>query len=138
MGHGWDNAIYRLGDDLAVRLPRRTPAVRLIENEQRWLPELAARLPLPIPAPIRIGRPGNGYPWPWSITRWFTGRPATDTLPSDLDQTLTVLGDFLTALHVEAPTAAPPNPFRGGPLRGATSSSVRMPRSFRRRLTPPP
>src|SRR5947199_9685209 len=64
---GWDNVVYRLGSELAVRLPRRAVAVPLVEHEQRWLPQLARRLPLPIPAPVRTGAPGRGYPWPWSI-----------------------------------------------------------------------
>src|SRR5690606_4628874 len=35
---GWDNARFRLGDALAVRLPRRASAVPFLEREQRWLP----------------------------------------------------------------------------------------------------
>src|SRR5262249_44638323 len=54
---GWDNCLFRLGEDLAVRLPRRAIAAPLIKHEQRWLPELAARLPLPVPVPVRVGRP---------------------------------------------------------------------------------
>ena len=54
VGTGWDNKVYRLGDGLAVRLPRRAAAAALIEHEQRWLPELASRLPLPIPTPTSI------------------------------------------------------------------------------------
>jgi hypothetical protein len=34
---GWDNAIFRLGGDLSIRLPRRQVAAKLIENEQTWL-----------------------------------------------------------------------------------------------------
>ena len=75
---GWDNATYRLGDDLAVRLPRIAAGDALIRNEQRWLPKLAERLPIPIPAPVRTGRPGAGYPWHWSVVPWFPGR-STDT-----------------------------------------------------------
>lgn len=59
---GWDNATYRLGDDLAVRLPRIAAAAPLVANEQRWLPELAPRLPVPVPVPVRTGEPGQGYP----------------------------------------------------------------------------
>ena len=57
---GWDNAVFRLGPRLAVRAPRRRVAAELIRHEQRWLPDLAARLPLPIPAPVRAGHPGRG------------------------------------------------------------------------------
>src|SRR5262249_10355534 len=76
-GGGWDNTLYRLGDDLAVRPPRRAAAACLIEHEQRWLPELAPRLPLAIPVPLRVGRPGCGFPWSWSVIPWLTGQPAT-------------------------------------------------------------
>ena len=55
MAHGWDNVMYRLGDELAVRLPRRAVAAGLIVHEQRWLPVVAPRLPLPVPAPVRAG-----------------------------------------------------------------------------------
>src|SRR3954454_12916564 len=73
---GWDNVVYRLGDDLVVRLPRRQIAAALIEHEQGWLPQLAMPLPLPIPAPVFPGRPGSGYPWNWSVTPWFDGEDA--------------------------------------------------------------
>src|SRR6185312_15877225 len=53
MAYGWDNFIYRLGDELAVRLPRRAAAAGLIAHEQRWLPVVVPRLPLPVPAPAR-------------------------------------------------------------------------------------
>ena len=55
---GWDNAMFRLGKQFLVRLPRRQLAASLIENEQRWLPVIAARLPIPVPAPVRVGQPG--------------------------------------------------------------------------------
>ncbi len=60
--HGWDNDIYRLGDDLSVRLPRRVEAAELVVNEQRWLPTIARMLPLPIPEPVAVGAPGESYP----------------------------------------------------------------------------
>jgi aminoglycoside phosphotransferase (APT) family kinase protein len=114
--NGWDNVLFRLGADLAVRLPRRALAVPLVEHEQRWLPELAPHLPLPIPAPVRVGEPGHGYPWPWSICPWFDGTSALVSPPVDLDATAVALGRFLAALHVPAPVDAPPNPYRGIPL----------------------
>lgn len=68
---GWDNALFRLGDHLAVRLPRRAAAAPLVLHEQRWLPRLADQLTLPVPAPIRIGTPARGYPWHWSVVPWL-------------------------------------------------------------------
>src|ERR1700754_4501852 len=73
---GWDNAMYRLGECLAVRLPRREVAAALVLNEQRWLPQVAARLvPLPfkIPVPARVGVPQGWYPWHWSVVPWIDG-----------------------------------------------------------------
>jgi aminoglycoside phosphotransferase (APT) family kinase protein len=112
---GWDNAMFRLGETLSVRLPRRLVAAGLIEHEQRWLPTLARYLPLPVPAPVRVGRPGEGYPWSWSVLPWLDGGPADLDEPGD-DQG-EVLGRFLKALHGRPlPPDAPENPVRGVPL----------------------
>ena len=87
VGEGWDNKLFRLGGDLAVRIPRRTASATLIEHEQRWLPRLAPRLPLPVPAPLRVGRPGSGFPWSWSVVRWFPGQSALLAPPQDVATT---------------------------------------------------
>jgi len=126
-GEGWDNATFRLGDKLAVRLPRRAAAAELVEHEQRWLPLLAERLPLSIPVPVRAGQPGSGYPWRWSVVPWLAGQPAGAEPPPVAEAA--VLGTFLHALHVDAPTDAPANPYRGVPLsRRAASVRARMAR----------
>jgi aminoglycoside phosphotransferase (APT) family kinase protein len=113
---GWDNVTYRLGDALAVRIPRREMSATLVEHEQIWLPVLAPRLPLPIPAPVRVGRPGRGYPWSWSVCPWLPGAPAMQQMPDDPLDTAERLGEFVSALHIAAPSDAPENPYRGGPL----------------------
>jgi len=114
VAEGWDNFVFRLGDRLTLRLPRREIGARLIRHEQQWLPMMAGRLPLPIPAPVRVGAPEGDYPWPWSITPWFEGETA-DLAPPDEDQG-EVLGAFFRALHQPAPDEAPRNPLRGVPL----------------------
>lgn len=116
LAEGWDNVIYRLGDELTVRLPRRKMAAELVEHEQRWLPDLAPRLPLAIPAPVGIGRPGLGFPWSWSVCPWLPGSVAQQVPPDDPCAAATSLGQFLAALHQPAPPDAPENPFRGVPL----------------------
>ncbi len=120
LANGWDNVVYRLGADLTVRIPRRLAAAELVENEQRWLPMLAERLPLPIPAPVWSGRPGCNYPWRWSLCPWLPGETAAITPPTDVLDAARSLGRFLAALHVAAPSDAPVNPFRGVPLEQRT------------------
>jgi len=117
LASGWDNVMFRLGDELTVRLPRRSAAATLVEHEQRWLPELAPRLPLPIPAPVRVGRPSSFYPWSWSVLPWFDGGPAGIAADLDGPTVAEQLGRFLAALHRPAPSDAPDNPHRGVPLR---------------------
>lgn len=113
---GWDSAIYRLGPDLAVRLPRRAMNAALLPEELRWMPELAPRLPLPVSAPVRVGQPGCGYPWPWSITPWFDGASWADVDVDDVVSAARSLGGFVQALAFDAPPDAPVNPYRGGPM----------------------
>jgi aminoglycoside phosphotransferase (APT) family kinase protein len=124
---GWDHALFRLGEHLAVRLPRRALAAPLIVNEQRWLPHLAARLTLPIPAPLRIGTPARGYPWHWSVVPWMTGVAADQHAPGAAQAE--PFAAFLRSLHARAPADAPTNPFRGVPLQQrAAAVEARMQR----------
>ncbi|MDE0421818.1 MAG: aminoglycoside phosphotransferase family protein [Gammaproteobacteria bacterium] len=114
IGSGWDNVMMRLGTDLLVRLPRRAIAAILIEEEQRWLPELSLRLPIDVPVPIHVGRPSKDYPWPWSIVRWLPGEGADRSPPnSDAGRRL---ASFLSCLHRAPPAGARVNPVRGVPL----------------------
>ena len=117
---GTDNALHRLGDDMAVRLPRIRRAVGQVDKEHRWLPRLAPHLPLAIPVPLAKGTPGEGYPWPWSVYRWLEGENATIERIADPRQAATKLARFIAALQRIDPTGGPPpgehNFFRGVPL----------------------
>jgi aminoglycoside phosphotransferase (APT) family kinase protein len=113
---GWDNEMWRLGDDLAVRLPRREAAAALLRNELRWLPGLARLVRVPVPAPLRAGEPGEGYPYPWAVVPWVPGEPAWRTPPSARRAWAADLADALADLHVPAEAAAPGNPVRAVPL----------------------
>jgi aminoglycoside phosphotransferase (APT) family kinase protein len=117
VAHGWDNEVFRLGDDLAVRLPRRAAAAALIEHEQRWLPVLAPQLPVPVPVPVAVGQPDAAYPWRWSIVPWFDGIRLLDLPVDERDALAGEVATFLRRLHTPAPVDAPHNPVRGVPLR---------------------
>jgi aminoglycoside phosphotransferase (APT) family kinase protein len=117
---GTDNAIYRLGDDMAVRLPRVFRATAQIDKERLWLPRLAPHLPLDVPVPLAKGTPGEGYPWCWSVYRWLDGETATMERIADPRQAATALAQFVTALWRIDPADGPPpgehNVGRGSPL----------------------
>ena len=117
---GTDNALYRLGDELVVRLPRIHWAVGQVEKEQRWLPKLAPQLTLTIPAPLAMGVPGEGYPWHWSVYRWLDGQNATLDQLTDPCQAARGLAAFITALQsldaTDGPAPGEHNSGRGEPL----------------------
>jgi aminoglycoside phosphotransferase (APT) family kinase protein len=117
---GTDNAIYRLGEDMAVRLPRIHWAVGQAEKEYLWLPRLAPFLPLDIPTPLALGAPGEGYPWPWSVCRWLEGENAAAERIADPRQAAIDLAGFIAALQrINAAGGPPPgahNSSRGEPL----------------------
>src|SRR5262249_56588986 len=105
---GTDNAIYRLGDDMAVRLPRIYWAIEQVEKEQLWLPRLIAHLPLAVPVPLAQGVPGEGYPWQWSVYQWLAGEDATIGQIADPRQAALDLAHFIAALHQVAALRWPP------------------------------
>ena len=117
---GTDNALYRLGDTLVVRLPRIHWAVEQVEKEHRWLPELAPLLPLTIPLPLAKGSPGEEYPWQWSVYRWIEGEEATVGRIADPCRTAIDLAEFIAALRrIDAANGPAPgghNSSRGEPL----------------------
>lgn len=121
---GWDNEVFRLGEALAVRLPRRNSAYALLLNEVRWLPFLAPRLPVAVPGVLYRGKPGLGYPYHWAVVPWFTGQSAALLRADERDHLVQKLSGFFRALHVPAPADAPKNPVRGVPL-SARDSAVR-------------
>jgi aminoglycoside phosphotransferase (APT) family kinase protein len=115
---GWDNQMWRLGDDLSVRLPWATESAdALLRKEYAWLPGLAPRLPLRVPVPQRLGEPSARFPRPWLVTTWVPGTPA-DRAPATRAAAADSLAAFLTALHQPAPAEAPAGRGRGGPLSG--------------------
>jgi aminoglycoside phosphotransferase (APT) family kinase protein len=113
---GTDNAIYRLGDDLAIRLPRIHWAVECVAKEQKWLPFLAPHLPLAVPLPVAQGRPEDAFPYPWGVVQWLPGEMASlDQLDDSVEAALD-LAAFVRALQAVDPTGGPTHR-RGSPVR---------------------
>lgn len=117
---GTDNLLYRLGDDMAVRLPRVPWAAGQVAKECRWLPELAPSLPLATPTPLGLGEPAEGYPWQWSVVRWIDGDVVTPERLEHFFDAARALGAFVRALHdlpaEKGPAAGEHNSGRGVPL----------------------
>ena len=114
---GTDNAIYRLGDELSIRLPRRRDwVIGSLADEFEWLPKLAPLLPLNVPTPVAHGVPGEGYPHEWAIYDWLEGEDAA-SVPLDLPRAAIDLAELLAALRRIDPAGGPAPGSRGGLLR---------------------
>jgi aminoglycoside phosphotransferase (APT) family kinase protein len=115
--YGTDHDIYRLGDDLCVRLPRIPWATAQAAKEGEWLPKLAPHVPLALPVPVAQGCAAEGYPFAWSVYEWLPGENANGTI-EDLDRAADDLAAFVRALRRVDTVGAPPRPRggRGGPL----------------------
>lgn len=118
---GTDNAMFRLGADLVVRLPRIEGATAQVTKEQRWLPHLAPHLPLAIPEPVAMGQPNDDYPFIWSVYKWLTGEALEYENVHDHAQLARDLANFILALQkidtTDAPRPSVANFGRGVPLQ---------------------
>jgi aminoglycoside phosphotransferase (APT) family kinase protein len=104
---GWGNQMWRLGDELAVRIQRMETDPDRQLKERRWLPLLAPRLPLPIPVPVRSGAPSERFPKLWTVVTWVPGLPLDHGSITRGEHAADTLAAFLRALHVAAPADAP-------------------------------
>ena len=123
---GSTNALFRLGEELLVRLPRQPGGSQAISKEAKWLPVLGPLLPVPVPQVVAVFDPDCGYPERWSVVGWIDGAhpvvvdPDTPVDPRR-EELAKNLATFLDALRqVEIPTVAVNNPdlqsYRGEPL----------------------
>jgi aminoglycoside phosphotransferase (APT) family kinase protein len=126
---GVDNRTFRLGDEMSVRLPSADWYALQVDKEQRWLPVLAAQLPLPIPTPVAKGVAGDGYPYSWSVYRWLHGEITTEPAIGDWTEYAITLAGFLAALQrvdaSEGPAPGRHNFYRGGPLTTYADETIR-------------
>jgi aminoglycoside phosphotransferase (APT) family kinase protein len=115
--YGTDHDIYRIGEQLAARLPRIGWATRQAAKEAEWLPRLAPQLPLAVPVQVAHGQAGEGYPFEWSVVEWLPGENANDTI-DDLSRSAVDLAAFVRALRAIETTDPPPRRrgSRGAPL----------------------
>lgn len=121
---GWDNALFRLGDEHLVRMPRRQSADEPLRHEQRILPFLQPRLNVPIPTPVVIGKPDSHFPWHWSVIPYFAASTANK---SPLNRRGAIQwAEFMADLHRPylhgVDPVSPENPYRGVDINARRSS----------------
>jgi len=122
---GTDNAIWRLGDDLVVRLPRIHWAAGQVEREAVWLPRLAPHLSVAVPEPVAVGEPGHGYPYRWAVHRWIPGEGASLGRVDDPVTFALELAGVVRELQAVQADGAPPAHNRARPLRDYDESTRR-------------
>jgi aminoglycoside phosphotransferase (APT) family kinase protein len=140
---GSTNALFRLGDDLLVRLPRQPGGSASISKEATWLPVLAPVLPVRVPDVLAVFEPDLGYPEVWSVVRWIEGaHPPVVTPDSPVDvrreRLASDLARVVAALQsAHVPSEADEDPalrwYRGEPLAsmdGTTRENIDRCRSL--------
>jgi aminoglycoside phosphotransferase (APT) family kinase protein len=96
---GTVNAIFRLGNELAVRLPLLHEYDADARREWKWLTRLAGHLPLDIPSPVAIGTPSQAYPCHWLVVRWINGVNAAPASVRSPERAAEALGNFVVTLR---------------------------------------
>ncbi|WP_058535422.1 aminoglycoside phosphotransferase family protein [Legionella saoudiensis] len=117
---GTDNALFRLGSQYVVRIPRIEWSPGSVTNginkEWLWLPQLARHLKIPISEPIFKGEPDGNYPWPWSITKWNEGHNPAFEKENEYEKLAIDLANFLNDLQGIKLSKSGPLSRRGVPL----------------------
>ncbi|WP_043262813.1 aminoglycoside phosphotransferase family protein [Streptomyces sp. CT34] len=119
---GTVNAVYRLGDDMVVRLPLGEGGAPEVVMEREWLPRLAERLPVAVPEVLGAGEPAEGYPWPWAVYRWLAGESPVAEAWEEPVLLAQDLAGFVAAMR-SVPLPGAPRAHRGGPLASLDAST---------------
>lgn len=119
---GTENAVFRLGDHHALRMPLTPGAVGGLLKEVRWLPAISPHLTLEVPGVVATGEPASGYPFPWAVVRWLDGHDALTAPPASLAETARALAGFVGELRAidvtRGPVPGSEGFVRGLPLAG--------------------
>jgi aminoglycoside phosphotransferase (APT) family kinase protein len=109
LGEGWDSTVWLVDGLWSFRFPRREVVVPGLEREIAVLPLLAPLLPAPIPVPELVGRPADGYPFPFAGARYLPGGEPFQASPGDAERIALAapIACFLRALHSIDPGAHP-------------------------------
>jgi aminoglycoside phosphotransferase (APT) family kinase protein len=121
---GTDNAVWRLGEDLVVRLPRIHWASGQVDLETAWLPRLASFLPVALPEPVAVGHPDHRYPWRWGVYRWLPGDAAGPSTIDDPIRFAIDLAEVVRALGAIPTHGAPAARNRARPVQAYNEETL--------------
>ncbi|MEV6549670.1 aminoglycoside phosphotransferase family protein [Streptomyces sp. NPDC051597] len=112
---GTVNAVYRLGEDMVVRLPLEQGGAEDVVRERTWLPRLAPLLPTAVPEVLGAGEPSEEFAREWSVYRWLEGEhPEAGALKEPVALAEGLAGFVEAMWSVTLPGA--PAAYRGGPV----------------------
>jgi len=99
LSSGTDNALFRLGNEYVVRLPRIDWATESINKEYEWIPKIAEFMKTPLSEPVFKGRPDKSYPWSWIVAKWNEGHNPHYEHENEYELLAKDLACFLNELH---------------------------------------
>ncbi len=114
---GSSNSLFRLGDELLVRVPRQPGGSEAILKEARWLPLLRNALPVGVPTVVALGHPAHGYPEHWSIVRWIDGEHPPPATTSNIGARSGLAHDLAGVVRALRELGVPPRALRDTALR---------------------
>ena len=103
---GTDHRLFRLGEELLVRMPVYAGSADQAQSDARWLPRLAPHLPVGVPVPVAVGEPDAAYRFAWSVVPWLPGETVEDG-PADRPGLAADLAGFVLALRAVDPSGGP-------------------------------
>jgi aminoglycoside phosphotransferase (APT) family kinase protein len=103
---GWDHAVFTVGDQWLLRLPRREERVAWLTREVALLELLAPVLAGRVPCVALHGAPSATFPYPFLCYRRLAGVPAVDASPMLARD----LGELLGRLHGVDTSSLPATP----------------------------
>lgn len=125
---GTDNALFRLGSEYIVRLPRIEWEAgcinKSINKEYEWIPKIARLLKISISEPLFKGDPSQLYPWPWLVAKWNEGSNPSFEKNNEYALLAEELANFLNDLHrIQLPNG--PSSRRGVSLKEIDKETIK-------------
>ena len=120
---GSTNRLFRLGQDMLVRLPRQPGQGQAIKKEEIWTSRFRSQLPVLIPEIRFIGEPEHAYSESWSVVTWIDGEHPQTAKEAGIDEQRQLATDLARVIRAIREQKVPRNIdeslrwYRGGALK---------------------